>query len=135
MPNSEAARDPSQWLQLHARQRPERLFLETGDGRRWSYADMAALAQRLAGALLRLQVHAGDRVVAQVEKSPEAVALYLACLQVGAAFVPLNTAYTLAELEYFLGDAAPTVAVVRPADRGEQRRQCHERRRRRRDRQ
>ena len=117
MPNSEAARDPSQWLQLHARQRPERLFLETGDGRRLSYADMAALAQRLAGALLRLQVCAGDRVVAQVEKSPEAVALYLACLQVGAAFVPLNTAYTLAELEYFLGDAAPALAVVRPAYR------------------
>lgn len=115
MPNSKAIRDPSQWLQLHARQRPERLFLETSGGRRLSYADMQHLVQRVAGALLRLQVVPGDRVVAQVEKSPEAVALYLACLQVGAAFVPLNTAYTFAELEYFLGDADPSLAIVGPS--------------------
>ena len=115
MLNSGATRDPEQWLRLHARRDPERAFLQTSDGRRLSYADMAALTQRMAGALLHLEVTPGDRVVAQVEKSPEAVALYLACLQVGAAFVPLNTAYTLAELEYFLGDAAPSVAVVRPA--------------------
>jgi malonyl-CoA/methylmalonyl-CoA synthetase len=110
-------RDPTQWLQFHARQRPERLFLETSDGRRLSYAAMQALVERLAGALLQLQVASGDRVVAQIEKSPEAIALYLACLQVGAAFVPLNTAYTFAELEYFLGDAAPSLAVVRPPQR------------------
>ena len=110
-------RDPTQWLQFHAHQRPEQLFLETSDGRRLSYADMQALVERLVDALLALEVDAGDRVVAQVEKSPEAVALYLACLSVGAAFVPLNTAYTLAELEYFLGDAAPSLAVVRPAQR------------------
>jgi malonyl-CoA/methylmalonyl-CoA synthetase len=106
-------RDPSQWLQFHARQQPARLFLETSDGRRLSYADMQALVAHMAGALLELQLSPGDRVVAQVEKSPEAVALYLACLQLGAAFVP----YTLAELEYFLGDAAPTLAVVRSAQR------------------
>jgi malonyl-CoA/methylmalonyl-CoA synthetase len=78
---------------------------------------MAALVERLAGALLDLHVVPGDRVVAQIEKSPEAIALYLACLQIGAAFVPLNTAYTFAELEYFLGDAAPSLAVVRPPQR------------------
>jgi malonyl-CoA/methylmalonyl-CoA synthetase len=110
-------RDPMQWLHFHARQQPERLFLETSDRRRLSYGDMDALVERFAGALLAVRVAAGDRVVAQVEKSPEAIALYLACLHVGAAFVPLNTAYTLAELEYFLGDAAPSLAVVRPAQR------------------
>jgi malonyl-CoA/methylmalonyl-CoA synthetase len=110
-------RDPSQWLQFHARHQPEHLLLETSDGRRLSYADMDALVRRLAGALIELQVAPGDRVVAQVDKSPEAVALYLACLDVGAAFVPLNTAYTFAELEYFLGDAAPSLAVVRAAQR------------------
>ena len=108
--------DPSSWLDNHARQSPQRLLLETGDGRRLTYRDMAELTQRLKAALDRLHVAPGDRVVAQVEKSPEAIALYLACLQAGAAFVPLNTAYTLAELEYFLGDAAPAVAVIRPAD-------------------
>jgi malonyl-CoA/methylmalonyl-CoA synthetase len=50
-------------------------------------------------------------VVAQVEKSPEAIALYLACLRLGAVFVPLNTAYTAAEIAYFLGDAEPRIAV------------------------
>jgi malonyl-CoA/methylmalonyl-CoA synthetase len=117
MQNASGSDDPSLWLDTHARRTPGRLLLETADARRLTYADMAALARRLAIALTAVKVAPGDRVVAQIEKSPEAVALYLACLQIGAAFVPLNTAYTLAELEYFLGDAAPSLAVVRPADR------------------
>ncbi|MDY6944925.1 MAG: malonyl-CoA synthase [Pseudomonadota bacterium] len=117
MPNVVAADDPSRWLEAVAADDPQRLFLENEQGRRLSYADMWALTRRLAGSLASLQVAPGDRVVAQVEKSPEAIALYLACLQLGAAFVPLNTAYTFAELEYFLGDAAPALAVVRPGHR------------------
>ena len=117
MSNAVATDDPSRWLEAVAADDPQRLLLETDQGRRLSYADMSALTRRLAGSLASLQVAPGDRVVAQVEKSPEAIALYLACLQLGAAFVPLNTAYTFAELEYFLGDAAPSVAVVRPNDR------------------
>ena len=50
----------------------------------------------------------------QVEKSPEAIALYLATLQIGGVFLPLNTAYTAAEMEYFLGDAQPRVLVCSP---------------------
>jgi malonyl-CoA/methylmalonyl-CoA synthetase len=117
MSNATATDAPSRWLETIAADDPERPLLETGEGRRLSYGQMAALTRRLAGSLAKLEVQAGDRVVAQVEKSPEAIALYLACLQLCATFVPLNTAYTFAELEYFLGDAAPTVAVVRPADR------------------
>ena len=117
MSNAVATDDPSRWLENVAADHPQRLLLETGEGRRLSYADMSALVRRLAGSLASLQVAPGDRIVAQIEKSPEALALYLACLQLGATFVPLNTAYTFAELEYFLGDAAPSVAVVRPADR------------------
>ncbi|WP_129776882.1 malonate--CoA ligase [Peristeroidobacter soli] len=117
MSNAAATDDPSQWLEAVAADDPERPLLETGTGRRFNYGQMAALTRRLAGALTTLEVKPGDRVVAQVEKSPEAIALYLACLHLDATFVPLNTAYTLAELEYFLGDAAPSVAVVRPADR------------------
>lgn len=79
---------------------------------------MADLVARLAAALARRSITAGDRVVAQVEKSPEALALYLACLRLGAVFVPLNTAYTASELEYFLGDAGPTVAIG-PAQDGD----------------
>ena len=111
-----AGGDPSLWLEAHAKQNPQRPLLESGDGRRLTYGEMAVLTHRLRAVLESLHVAPGDRVVAQVEKSAEAVALYLACLQVGAAFVPLNTAYTFAELDYFLGDAAPALAVVRPAD-------------------
>ncbi|GFE81620.1 malonyl-CoA synthase [Steroidobacter agaridevorans] len=117
MSNAAATDAPSRWLETVAASDPERLLLETGEGRRLNYGQMAALTRRLAGSLTALEVKPGDRVVAQIEKSPEAIALYLACLHLGATFVPLNTAYTFAELEYFLGDAAPTVAVVRPADR------------------
>ena len=54
----------------------------------------------------------------QVEKSPEALLLYLACVQAGAVFLPLNTAYTLAELAYFIGDAEPAVVVCSPDNFG-----------------
>lgn len=107
---------PEQWLDAIAREQPDRSLLEMPEGKPWSYAQMAQLSARLAAALAAKSVAPGDRVVAQVEKSPEAIALYLACLRLGAAFVPLNTAYTLAELEYFLADAAPRIVVVRPAD-------------------
>ncbi len=64
----------------------------------------------------------GDRVAVQVEKSPEAIFLYLACLRAGAVFLPLNTAYTLAELGYFFGDAEPRLVVCDPAQGGRYRR-------------
>jgi malonyl-CoA/methylmalonyl-CoA synthetase len=113
---SSLAGGPQRWLDHVAGTEPERLLLETPAGRRISYGEMSQLSIRFAAALSRRAVQAGDRVVAQVEKSPEVIALYLACLRLGAAFVPLNTAYTLAEVEYFLTDAAPRMAVVRPAD-------------------
>src|SRR5262249_28855166 len=74
-----------------------------------------ALSARYANVLRSKGVVIGDRVAAQVEKSPEAIILYLACLRVGAAFLPLNTAYTTAELEYFIGDAAPHIFICDPA--------------------
>jgi malonyl-CoA/methylmalonyl-CoA synthetase len=65
--------------------------------------------------LQSLGVQPGDRVVAQVEKSTEAVVLYLACLRAGAIYIPLHTAYTASELAYFLGDAEPQLFVCQPA--------------------
>lgn len=73
------------------------------------------LSGRFANVLADAGVQPGDRVAMQTEKSPEALALYLACLRAGALFLPLNTAYTAAELDYFLGDAEPRVAVCAPA--------------------
>ena len=106
--------DPLHWLTAVLARDADRLFLETANGRRYSYGEFDALAQRLAAALSRRGVTCNDRVVAQIDKSPEAIALYVACLKLGAVFVPLNTAYTLAEVDYFLRDAQPRVAVVQP---------------------
>lgn len=71
---------------------------------------------RLAARLAELGARPGDRIVVQVDKSREAVLLYLAALRAGLVFVPLNTAYTAAELAYFIADADPAVVVCRPAD-------------------
>ncbi len=80
-----------------------------------SYGDMLAMSGRLAQALVLRGVRPGDRVAAQVEKSAEAILLYLACIRAGAIWLPLNPAYTLAELEYFLSDAEPALMVCDPA--------------------
>lgn len=102
---------------IRAAVRPEAQFIEVPAGRTWTYGDMLAFSGRLAGALETLGVRPGDRVAAQVEKSPEALMLYLACVRAGAVYLPLNTAYTLAELNYFIGDAEPRLVVVAPNSR------------------
>jgi malonyl-CoA/methylmalonyl-CoA synthetase len=98
-----------------AEREPDALFIETADGRRVTYADLLAGSARYAHVLQDVGVGQGDRVAVQVEKSPEAILLYLACLRAGAVYLPLNTAYTLAELEYFLADAEPRLTVCDPA--------------------
>lgn len=82
------------------------------DGGPITYGDLAHRVGQMAQALVDLGIAPGDRVTAQVEKSVENVVLYLACLKTGAVFNPLNTAYTAAELDYFIGDAEPKVVVV-----------------------
>ncbi|GLS44641.1 malonate--CoA ligase [Methylobacterium brachythecii] len=92
----------------------QKTLLETPDGPRFSYADMIARSGAYASALVALGVKPGDRVAAQVEKSPEVVFLFLGSVRAGAVFLPLNTAYTDREISYFLGDAEPTVFVCDP---------------------
>ncbi|TIT72242.1 MAG: malonyl-CoA synthase, partial [Mesorhizobium sp.] len=79
---------------------PDRVLMETDDGRSISYGEMLARSGQYARALTQAGVQPGDRVAVQVEKTPEALLLYLACLRAGAVFLPLNTAYTLPELDY-----------------------------------
>lgn len=93
---------------------PNAVFLESQDGDLLTYGDTDALSAQMAATLRALGVIPGERVVVQVEKSPQAVALYLACLRTGAIYIPLNAAYTAAEVDYFLGDAEPRVVVCEP---------------------
>jgi malonyl-CoA/methylmalonyl-CoA synthetase len=90
--------------------------LESAGGHSLSYGELYARAGRAARALVELGVEPGDRVAAQIDKSPDAIVLALACFRAGAALLPLNTAYTLPELEYFLGDARPALTLCRPAN-------------------
>ena len=94
---------------------PERTVIETLGGARLTYGELDQRSARLAGRLARLGVGRGDRVAAQIEKSVANALLYLACLRLGAVYLPLNTAYTQSELEYFFGDAEPALIVCDPA--------------------
>lgn len=88
------------------------VFLREPNGDEITYGVMFDRAARLARVLHDHGVAPGDRVVVQVAKSPDAVALYLACLHTGAVQVPLNPAFTAEELEYFIGDADPALVVL-----------------------
>ncbi|GJE54192.1 MULTISPECIES: malonate--CoA ligase [Methylobacterium] len=92
----------------------QKTVIATPDGTRHSYADLIARSAAYASALVARGVRPGDRVAAQVEKSPEVVFLFLGAVRAGAVFLPLNTAYTEREIAYFLGDAEPTVFICDP---------------------
>jgi malonyl-CoA/methylmalonyl-CoA synthetase len=109
--------DPSAWIEAAVMHDADRPFLTTPAGRRLTYRDLDVQSRRLAATLAALGVRQGDRVAMQVDKSVEAILLYVACLRMGAVLLPLNTAYTARELEYFLADAQPRLAVIRPANR------------------
>ncbi len=85
--------------------------IETDDGLNYSWRDIERATAMLANLLQSLKLPKGARVAVQVEKSVEAVLLYLATLRAGYVFLPLNTAYQSAEIEYFIGDAEPAVVV------------------------
>ena len=93
---------------------PDKLVLETRDGTALTYGELFKRSAQAANTLVALGVKPGDRVAAQIEKSTDAIVVTLACLRAGAVLLPLNTAYTLAELEYFLGDAEPALTLCRP---------------------
>jgi malonyl-CoA/methylmalonyl-CoA synthetase len=93
---------------------PDKLALETQDATALTYGELFKRSAQAANALVALGVKPGDRVAAQIEKSTDMIVVTLACLRAGAVLLPLNTAYTLAELEYFLGDAEPTLTLCRP---------------------
>lgn len=89
-------------------------LLSTGDGRSFTYAEIDDRSASIAAFLTGLGIGVGDRISVQVEKSPESLCLYLACLRAGFVFHPLNMAYTTGELEYFLNNAEPAAVICDP---------------------
>ncbi len=92
---------------------PEKVCITTPEGRTITYGELIDASGQYANTLKTLGVEVGDRVAVQVDKSIEKLMLYLGVLRVGAVFLPLNTAYTLSELSFFIGDAEPSVIVCR----------------------
>ncbi len=96
----------------------DRWAVETDQGLVYTWRDLDRASAMLANLLASLKLPAGARVAVQVDKSVEALALYLATLRAGLVFLPLNTAYQKAEIEYFIGDAEPAVVVCTGANFG-----------------
>ena len=93
---------------------PEQTFLATPGEPSYSYAEIDRRSAQFAEVLIADGLQVGDRVVVQIDKSADAVALYLACIRVGLVYVPLNTAYTAEEVGYFIGDAEAAAFVFTP---------------------
>ena len=84
----------------------------------YTWSDLDRASARMANLLVSLKLPEGSRIAVQVEKSVEAMLLYLATLRAGYVFLPLNTAYQSAEIEYFVGNAEPAVVVCTPGNFG-----------------
>jgi malonyl-CoA/methylmalonyl-CoA synthetase len=96
------------------------LFIQVPKGKTstyksWTYGQAFERSAQIAHLLREKGVRKGDRVAIQAEKTPDMIFTYLACLRVGAGFLPLNTAYTQAEIAYFIGDAEPKLFICDPA--------------------
>ena len=88
--------------------------VETDSGLCYSWQDLEEGTAMLANLLESLELPTGSRIAVQVEKSVEALMLYLATLRAGLVYLPLNTAYQAAEMAYFIADAQPAVVVCGP---------------------
>ncbi len=87
------------------------IAVETDTGLQYSWRDLDRATAMIANLLASLDLPEGSRIAVQVEKSVEAMLLYLATLRAGYVYLPLNTAYQSAEIEYFIGNAEPAVMV------------------------
>ena len=90
-------------------------FLHLADGSTWTHAQFLELAAQYAHVITDHGLVPGDRLAVQIEKSPQALALYAACVQSGVVFLPLNTAYTVDELTYFIDNSGASLVVCDPA--------------------
>lgn len=94
----------------------ERVALEyeeaNGAARTLTYGELDARANRMARALMARGVERGDRVSLQLANSVEFVDVFLACVRLGAIFVPINVLYREREVAHIVADAEPRLAVA-----------------------
>lgn len=102
-------------LRGSSQDQPDTPFAHMPDGSTVSYDVFFAGAERIASALVAAGVAPGDRVAAQVQKTLQALQLYVGTVMAGGVFLPLNTGYKASELDHFVTDASPSVFVCDPA--------------------
>jgi malonyl-CoA/methylmalonyl-CoA synthetase len=105
-------------FEAHFPQDKSTCCIETHDGKYYSWSDLQRATAKMANLLASLKLPKDSRIAVQVEKSSEALMLYLATLQAGYVYLPLNTAYRASEIEYFIGNAEPAVVVCSPENFG-----------------
>lgn len=101
-------------LEQHFPKAKNTCAIETLDGSYYTFDDLRAGSAKVANWLTSMGLQKGSRVALQVEKSVEAVMVYLGTLRAGMVFLPLNTAYRESEIGYFLNDAQPSVVICSP---------------------
>ena len=89
----------------------EKIFL-INDSKKLSYIEFHKVVNKISNYLIELALSPGDRVAVQAEKNIIQLALYVATIKAGGVYLPLNTGYTINELEYFFTDAKPKVIVI-----------------------
>ncbi|MBT5662817.1 MAG: AMP-binding protein, partial [Alphaproteobacteria bacterium] len=90
------------------------ICLDVPGQRKWSYKDIDVLSSFFVSYLRGIGLKKGDRIISQTEKSVASVGLYLACLRSGVIYTPLNTSYTISEVEYFIENIQPKLFVCSP---------------------
>ncbi len=101
-------------FEQHFPENRKAIFIEMLNGETYSYAALEHEVSKLAHFLTELGIGKGDRIAVQVEKTPQVLFLYLACLRAGIIYLPLNTAYTENELAYFIENSEPAMVVCDP---------------------
>jgi malonyl-CoA/methylmalonyl-CoA synthetase len=117
-PSTASGGEPETLVALWHQRRPadpSAVLVDVPGGERLTYADADRGSARIANALVALGVRPGDRVGLQIEKSPQALLVYLACIRSGAVLLAMNPAYTEAETDYLVADACPAVVIGDPA--------------------
>ncbi len=103
----------SLWMNLaiSAMRYPEKAAL-VFMGRVWTYRELMASAEQLAGQLKALGVQAGDRVVLDMQNCPQLVITHFAILRIDAVVVPVNPMNRAEELKHYITDPDTRVAVT-----------------------
>src|SRR5487761_1944285 len=117
MATSPSAQPVETLVELFRRGRPvdpDATLLTLEDGSVLTYADADRESGRIAELMVASGVTTGDRVALQIQKSPIAIWVYLACLRVGAVLLPMNPGYTAGEVSYLLEDATPRMVIADP---------------------